>query len=291
MDGKLLSQLYHRLFSDPSLRYTRNCKFSDALILFIWFFAVLGGVSPRHACIKKHWPICYRRLMFPSFSQLMRRLNEENISSHIDAINAEFKNQLPRTNQKIADGKPLLVGGYSKDPDAGEGHIPDGWGTGYKLHVLADSSGIIEQFSLTPLSGGESTALRKMLDKVDLTNATVRADNNYDSNRTYAAVADRGGRFIAQRKKPGTGIGHHKQHPHRLAAIQQLEGTEDGLKSHKLARNRVEQILGHLTGLSFGLAHLPNFVRRHHRVKRWVASKITLYHLHLAITQSLTAAA
>ena len=125
---------------------------------------------------------------------------------------------------------------------------------------------------------------RALLPQVDLRGCTLRGDANYDSNPTYRAVADAGGRHVAPRRKPGRGLGHHPQHPDRLRAARELERTPGGLAEHKRRRNRVEQVLAHLGNLPFGLAALPPFVRRLSRVRLWVMAKITLYHLHLAQT-------
>ena len=119
----------------------------------------------------------------------------------------------------------------------------------------------------------------------------MRGDSNYDSNALYARFAARGGRLIAARKKPGTGLGHHRHHPHRLLAIEQLEGSGASLKEHRRHRIRVEQALAHVTNLPFGLSPLPNHVRRLHRVRLWVLSKITLYHLYLMLRQEKALAA
>jgi hypothetical protein len=105
-------------------------------------------------------------------------------------------------------------------------------------------------------------------------------------------VAARGGRLIAPRKKPGTGLGHQPHHPDRLRAIEELEHRGDeATRAHKRHRIRVEQALGHLTNLPCGLAPLPNCVRRKCRVARWVLAKITLYHLALILRQTQKLAA
>lgn len=292
MNSELLSRLYHRFFYDPKLAHTQGCTYCDALILFIWFAGASDNISPRQGCRKGNWPITYRRLKFPSYSQFIKRLNQPAFQDLLHAFNAELKDLLPRSDEKVADGKPLVIGGYSKDPDADEGHIPDGWATGYKLHVIADSLGVIEQFDVTSLSGGEPTVLRTLLPAMELRGTVLRTDSNYDSNAAYADVAARGGRLIAPRKKPHTSLGHHPQHADRLAAIELLEGARENLKQHKLLRNRVEQIFAQITGMPLGaLAHLPNFVRRHKRVHRWVTTKIILYHLNLVAKLSEALAA
>jgi hypothetical protein len=147
-------------------------------------------------------------------------------------------------------------------------------------------------FELTALDAGEATAMRRLVALADLAGALLRGDGNYDANPLYAAVAARGGRLVANRKRPGTGLGHCPHHPDRLAAIAELEqrGTESA-RAHTRHRVRVEQALGHLTNLPCGLSPLPNFVRRQPRVARWVLAKITLYHLALILRQAQTLAA
>ncbi len=286
MDGELLRRLYHRLLHDPTLAHRRDCTYGDGIVLLIYFFSVLCGRSLHWAHDKRNWPIWCRGLKWPSYSQLCRRLKTRPVRLLLDRLNAELRDRLPRGADKVVDGKPLVVGVYSHDPDARWGKLARrAWAKGYKLHVIVDAAaGVIDAFELTPLSAGEATVLRReLVRRVDLRGCTLRADANYDSNPTYRAVARAGGKMVAQRRKPGTGIGHHRQHRDRLAALAELERTPGGLADHKRRRNRVEQALAQLTNLPFGLWALPNHVRRLHRVRMWVAAKVTLYHLHKSL--------
>ena len=298
MDGKLLCELYHRLLHDPNLTHNPNCTFGDGIILLIHFYAVLNDHSILWASQIKHWPCwCHAVLELPSRSQINKRLKTESVTHWIAIIDAELRERLPRGKDKVGDGKPLVVGGFSHDPDARWGKMPgDGWAKGYKLHALIDAvSGAFDAWEITPLDAGEATVLRRdLLPACALRQCMLRADANYDSNPTYRAVAQAGGRLIAPRRKPGTGLGHRPHHPDRLRALAELEHGPDArqrLRQHKRARNRVEQVLGHLTNLPFGLWALPNHVRRLHRVRLWVAAKILLYHLHLTQAQALEVAA
>jgi len=282
MEGQLLSWMYQRLLKSSSGIPRSDETFSDGLVALIFLYACLSGRSPRWACDKANWPLWVRRVEFPSYSQLMKRLKQPAVARLIETLDAELRGNLPSGLDKVFDGKPLTVGGFSKDPDAKRGHVPRGYAKGYKLHVIVDeSSGKIDAFEVTPLNGGEPTATLELLDKVDLKGCTARGDSNYDSNPLYAGVADAGGKLVAPRKKPYTGLGHHPNHPDRLRAIRHLELGDLVLEDHETRRIAVEQALAHLTNLPFGLFSLPNFVRRLHRVKRWVAGKILLYHLYL----------
>ena len=299
MDGELLRWLYHRLLHDPTCNATHDCTYGEGLVAFIYFFGVSCGRSPRWASRRANWPAwCQAALPTPliSYSQLNRRLKRASLRHLIGRISDELRDQLTsrasrasRGHDKVVDGKPLVVGGYSHDRDADLGRVPDGWARGYRLHVIVDgASGAIDAFEATSLRAGEATVLReRLVPRVDLRGCVLRGDANYDSNPSYRVVARAGGRHVAQRRKPGRGLGHHRQHPDRLRAVRELERTPGGLAEHRRRRNRVEQVLAHLGNLPFGLSTLPPFVRRLPRVRLWVAAKIALYHLHLA--QRLTA--
>lgn len=283
MDGELLRQLYHELFHRANLKANPRCEFDHAVILWIHFIAVLHDRSHRWAYDARHWPLWARRIKRPSYSQLMRRLKSQAIQEQVDLLNLRFRNRLPNDPDKAVDGKPLVVGAYSKDRDAKIGRLSNKlWGRGYKLHAIIDKQGAIDGFKVTALNVGEATIARELVADLDLDGALLRADSNYDSSKLYQAVADGGGRLIAPRRKPGTGLGHRKHHPDRLRAIEEFEKTPDRGRPHKRHRLRIEQAFGHLTNLSFGVSPLPNWVRRQHRVERWITAKIVIYHLFLA---------
>jgi hypothetical protein len=295
VDDQLLLHLYHRLFDPPGPRPARGCVYGDAIVALVHFLAVVRGRSMRWAHAKRNWPLWMRRLDRPGYSQLMRRLKTKAVRLLIVRLNLEFRGELPDGAEKFCDGKPLTVGGFSKDPDARPGKLPgDGWGRGYKVHLLVDACGAVDVFTVTALDAGEPTVMRGLIGWArfdDGGGRTVRADSGYDSNPLYAGFAERGARLIATRKKPGTGLGHHRQHPHRLLAIEQLERSDAAAKAHRRHRIRVEQALAHVTNLPFGLSPLPNHVRRLPRVRLWVLSKITLYHLYLMLRQQKALAA
>ena len=293
MDDQLLLHLYHRLFDPATFRPSYDCVYSDQIIVLMHFLGVLRDRSMRWAHSKRNWPLWMRRLHCPSYSQFMRRLKNKEVKLLIAELNLEFRNDLPDGAEKFCDGKSLTVGGFSRDPDARSGKLPgDGWGKGYKVHLLTDACGAVDLFTVTPLDAGESTVMRRLIQWVEFRkDQIVRADSNYDSNKLYARFAKRNARLIAPRKKPGTGLGHHPHHPYRLLAIKQLEKSEATLQAHKRHRIRVEQALAHMTNLPFGLSPLPNHVRRLHRVRLWVLSKITLYHLYLNLRQQKALAA
>jgi hypothetical protein len=259
MDGELLRWLYHRLLKDPKTNHTRDCTYSDGLIAFIYLFAVLTHHSPRWACDKCNWSPWCRRLRFPSYSQFCRRLKNGRIQRLIEQVNSECQQHLPKGKELIVDGKPLVVGGFSKDPDAANGRVPDGFARGYRLHAIVSSTGVFEAFAVTGLNGGEATVIRELVPSVPLEARIVRGDANFDSNPLYEEMAKGGGRLIAERRKSGKGLGHCRHHAHRLLAIEELEKTAGGLADHRRQRIRVEQSFAHLTNVPFGLCGPAEF--------------------------------
>lgn len=286
MDDQLLRSLYHELIVASKPRRPRRCTYDDNLIVFIYFFGVLNNASMRWAHDRRNWPLWMRRLPRISYSEFMRRLSTDSVRQRITEFNATLRARLPDTNEKSVDGKPLTVGIYSKDPDSKRGVVAEGcWARGYKMHAIVDASGAVDAFCVTALNAGESpVAQEQLLAQLDVQGITLRGDANYDSNSLYRAVAERGGRFIAPRRKPGAGVSRsHAQHPDRLRAIIELEGAATGLFAHRRHRVRIEQSFGHMTNLWFGIFGLPNSVRRLHRVQRWITAKIALYHLYLTL--------
>lgn len=296
MHDQLLGRVYHMVkeMGHPVAR----CTFEDRVICFVHMLAVLCDRSEHWASQKRNWPLWARHLKAPSYSQHMRRLRSASVQGLLDrlreAVGAELRAAQPAGVTKICDGKPLLVSGFSRDRDTASGRVPDGWGRGYKLHVVVDTTGLIEAWRVTSLEAGEATIARQLLTELDLRGCLVLGDANFDSNPTYALLADAGGRLLAPRRKPGRGLGRRKHHPDRLHAIEELENAPDAnsrLTQHRRCRLRVEQVLGHLCNLPGGLSPLPSHVRRLHRVRRWIAGKILLYHLHLLMLRRSRAAA
>ena len=281
MNDEVLRHVYHELFGSKSKMPRRRYVYCDAVIVFVCVLGVLNNHSPRWAHDKRNWPLWCRWLKIPSYSQLMKRLKEPHIQALIDALNLRERRQLPGSIEKTCDGKPLVVSDFSKDPDARFGKAYGKWRKGYRLHLIADSLGGIDAFCVTSMDGGESTATARLISQVELVGVTLRGDSNYDRNPLYRRVAEAGGRLLAPRKRPHTRLGHRPHHPDRLRAIAELEASEANLAEHELHRIRVEQSLAHMTNLPFGLAPLPNCVRRLERVQRWVSIKILLYHVYL----------
>jgi hypothetical protein len=292
MDGELFRELYRVAGAvaskDPPPRGTHG----DFAILLTLLWAAGNDEPVSWACDRANWPLWAWRVSrrLPSPSTMSRRPHTDAFRLLLVRFNDRLRAGLPGSALKFLDGKPLLVGGFTKDRQARRGKAPGGgWARGYKLHAIVNACGAVEAFCVTPLNAGEATVAREVLlwsGACDLRGATLLADANYDSVALYAAVAAAGGRLLAPRRKPGTGLGHHgPQHPDRLAAIAALEGAgrdgPDGRAFYRL-REGVEQAFGLMGNCPGGLrTGLPNHVRGLRRVRLWAMLKVILYHGYL----------
>lgn len=167
MDGQLLRVLYHELFHAVKRHFPRRCRYDDNVIVFVYFISVVADRSMRGAYDRRHWPLWARRLTRPGYSQVMRRLNSDSVQHRLAELNAEYRARLPRTSQKAVDGKPLVVGVYSKDPDARWGKLNNrDWARGDKVHARVDACGAVDAFDVTPLDAGESSVARERVQRV-----------------------------------------------------------------------------------------------------------------------------
>lgn len=306
MDGELFGELYKAAGAVASRDVPPRGTHSDFVILLVLLWAAGNDKPVSWACRAGNWPLWAWRVSrrLPSPSTMSRRPHARDFQLLLLRFNDHLRRRLPACpSLAFLDGKPLLVGGFSKDRQATRGKVPGGWGRGYKLHAVVDACGAVVAWCCTPLNAGEATVAREVLvwsGAFDLRGTLLVADANYDSNPLYAAVAAAGGRLLAPRRKPGTGLGHHagEQHPHRLGAIAALEGPEGapGVGAADRAayrlREGIEQAFGLMGNWPGGLrTGLPNHVRGLRRVRMWVALKVVLYHAYLLQQDARRAAA
>jgi hypothetical protein len=122
----------------------------------------------------------------------------------------------------IIDGKPLTIGGCSKDRQAGYGKAAGTKAKGYKLHALAGSDGSLAQWRVAPMNQDERVLGARMLKAApSVVGGYIVADANYDSNKLHALCDQRGNLQFAtpRRYGPGNGTGHRKQTAGRLRSI------------------------------------------------------------------------
>lgn len=259
-------------------RKRRDIDFTDHDVIKTYYWAVLHDRPNQWACQKRNWPIACRRHPLPSASVLSRRLRSPRVKALLDALAQRVIQPKEPGLFWIIDGKPLVIGGASKDRQARYGRAANSKAKGYKLHAIVDTAGGIASWRVAPMNVDERVMAARML-KTAPVQGYVVADANYDSNPLHAICGQRGQIQLVtpRRYGPGRGTGHKKQTEGRLRSIQLLENPFPGFGEQLLAdRAEIERRYGQLTNWGGGLTHLPPWVRTHRRVHRWVQAKLVL---------------
>ena len=112
--------------------------------------------------------------------------------------------------------------------------------------------------------------------------AVIMADGSYDSHVLHKDVSGRGAWLWVKPR----GMAKHPETlrqmgPARRALLQAWRSDPE--RSARISQQRiaVEGTFSNLTSYAGGLGPLPAFVRRLERVRRWVGTKIILYHVRL----------
>jgi len=122
----------------------------------------------------------------------------------------------------LVDGKPLMVGSHSKDPDAAWGRARRGWAKGYKLHAVYNGGSIPVAWEITPLNVAESETAMRLVLNIRGGGGYILGDKAYDSNSLHNAALAVGCQLVAERKRPKSGLGHRRHSPGRLRSIELL---------------------------------------------------------------------
>ena len=183
----------------------------------------------------------------------------------------------------MLDGKPLVIGGCSKDRQAGYGRAAGGKAKGYKIHAIVGADGSAACWRLAPMNKDERVMAGRLVRAAPPEVAGyLVGDANFDSNRLHAACEAHGDLQLVtpRRYGPGRGTGHKKQTAGRLRSIALTEGPfPDFARGLLKDRSEVERRFGNLTNWGGGLNGLPSWVRTHRRVRRWVQAKLVLTRL------------
>jgi hypothetical protein len=186
----------------------------------------------------------------------------------------------------MVDGKPLFVGGCSKDPDAQWGYGAGMHGKGYKLHTIWSQHDLPDAWEVTPLNRSEPIVAAELLTQVRA-GGYLLADGNYDTNALHEAAGRRGYQLLAQNRRPNAGHGHHRQSDFRRRGID-LRNKPFG-QALLAYRSEIERDFGHATIFAGGMGPLPAWVRRQSRVRTWVWSKLLINATRILVKQQLAA--
>lgn len=282
MERELWEILCH--FAGKLANRSSRSPFSDDVICAVLWWAVVHDRPVVWACQASHWPAdCQQRL--PSQPTMSRRLR----SAAIERLLADVEQTLVALvvvagpQVLVVDGKPLPVGGASKDADATWGRGAGSVVKGYKLHALWGVAPLPVAWGLAPLNVREPRMAAKLV--CDLPGSGyLLGDSQYDANYLYDAAAAADYQLLAPQQRPGKGLGHRRHSPHRIRGLELLK-TSFGKELFR-QRRRIEHCFAQLTSFVGGLAPLPFWVRRFGRVKLWVHSKLLIHAVHQLKLQS-----
>jgi hypothetical protein len=274
MERELWIILYRFVKSCDHPQWWRLGCFLDFEIVAVYFWAVLHDRPVRWACEPRNWPKGLWNIKLPSQSTMSRRLRTTEVQRSMASLEGYLLRVENRGWVKVVDGKPLLVGTHSKDPDSEWGRSRRGFAKGYKLHAIYGEGPLPWRWEITPLNVGEPDVAARLIPLLPR-GGYLLGDKQYDSNPLHNTALQNGYQLVAQRKRPGTGLGHRQHSPGRVRCIELLK--HDFGQALYEYRDDVERQFAWLTNHGGGLAPLPNWVRRIARVRMWVQAKLIIH--------------
>jgi hypothetical protein len=249
-------------------------RYSVACIVGVYLWAVVHDRPTSWACQNINWPADLRLGSLPSQPTMSRRLRTQAVQELLNVLENALKiatSPPPEAEPTLViDAKPLPIGNYSKDSDAKWGRGAGGQANGYKLYAVWGSAAVPEAWTVCSMNVSEKTVAPELLRHTPRADWLL-GDSQYDSNHLFDFAFEQGQQLLAPRRKKG-GFGHHYQSPHRSFSVSLLEG--DGWTAFHSARTNIERKFGNCTSFGGGLAPLPTWVRRLHRVTLWVQAKL-----------------
>jgi hypothetical protein len=257
----------------------------DFEIVLVYLWAVLHERPVAWACRLCNWPQgLWRRKELPSQSTMSRRLGTTEVQTLLYLMEQHLIPLWQSGWVKVVDGKPLVVGSHSKDPDCAWGRAGRTYAKGYKLHAVYGRAPLPLTWEIAPLNTSEPEAAARLIPALQ-GGGYILGDKAYDSNPLHEVALHSGNQLVAERKRPRSGLGHRQHSPGRLRSMALLENEFGKALYH--CRDDIERCFGWLTNHAGGLLPLPNWVRREHRVRSWVQVKLIIHAIYVYLFHSL----
>ncbi len=267
---ELLCRLAEELYrSIPRGRY------GDDEILAVYLWSVIHDRPVCWSCDPQHWPDSCRPRRLPSQPTMSIRLRSGSVEQLLHAIEHHLLalSGVASYWVRVIDAKGLPVGGPSRDIDAQWGRGACGPQHGYKFHAVWGPGPLPLAWALTPMNINEGKMARDLIEELP-SGGYLLADSQYDHNALYEIAAAAGYQLVAARQRPGTGLGHRRHSPYRLRSMELLQ-HRFGRALYRQRMN-IEHCFAGLVSFAGGLAPLPFWIRRFHRVRTWVQAKLLI---------------
>lgn len=277
MQVRLWPEVYRVVKEVAQARERGSRRIPDWVIVLTLLWAACANKPVSWACVRGHWPawMCRWVPVTPSPTTMSRRLRRGSIREFLGAVLERAQATLPESICVMLDGKPLVIGGGSKDHQAGYGRAVGGKAKGYKLHGVLEACGRVRAWLVAPMNVSEQRMGARLLPRVR-GGAYVLADANYDSNLLHAVAGRQGMQLVTMRRFAGRGLGRRPQRSERLRSVEMVEGPSGFGAALLEERDAIERCFGNLTSFDAGLGPLPSWVRTHRRVTQWVHAKLIL---------------
>jgi DDE family transposase len=286
MERELWPALY-RCLQDVALDIRQKyVQIQPWIVVAIMLWAALHDRPVCWACDSAHWSTTrLRPARIPSESTMSRRADSVGTGLFWRELEQRWRESGPPALLAFVDGKPLPVGGNSKDPDARWGRGAGGLAKGYKLHAIWSTGRLPEIWEVDPLNTAEKGVANQLIGHLHYAGYLL-ADGEYDASYLYDRAFEQGYQLVAPyRKAKNPGCGKHYQSPSRLRSIELLQsGFGQCLYA---ARRQIERCFGNATSFGGGLAPLPAWVRGLNRVRTWVWAKLLINAVRIYIHKDL----
>jgi hypothetical protein len=252
-------------------------KIPGWVLVLTMLWAAVHDRPVSWACRDANWRTTrLRPTRLPSPATMSRRIDSIGIGLLWRAIEQRLREHSAERPALIAflDGKPLPVGGASKDPDARYGRGAGMMAKGYKLHAVWAKRALPEAWEVTSMNASEGTVATRLLSQLN-GGGYLLADGNYDGNDLFDQAYERGYQMLTPAPNQGTGRGHRYHSPHRWRSIHLMRHTTYGPSVYR-ARIVIEQAYANATSFGGGLSPLPAWVRGRDRVRTWVWAKLVI---------------
>lgn len=275
MERELWPPLY-RLLKEVAHDFSQKyVQFQPWILVAVLLWAALHDRPVSWACNARHWSTTrLKPRHLPSPSTMSRRIDSVAVGLLWRALEQRLRQSGDPALVAFVDGKPLPVGGNSKDADARFGRGAGCIAKGYKLHAVWSNRPVPEAWEVTPLNANEKAEAQALLRQLEY-GGYLLADGNYDASYLYDAAYRQGYQLVAPcRKAKEPGSGKHYQSPHRRRSLELLQ-SDFGRALYKV-RTTIERSFGHATSFAGGLGPLPAWVRGRARVRTWVWAKLII---------------